>query len=223
MGWDRPEYVVYRTAEPITVDGRLNEGAWQRANVMDLVLATSGGAPRQATQARVLWDDVYLYVSFHCEDSDIWGTITERDQAIFAEEVVEVFVDEDRDNYGYLEFEVSPRNAVLDIFILNRDGRTRGLWDWNSAGWQTAVQVVGDPTRRGTADKSWTVEMAIPMSDFMLAPNIPPKAGDVWHANFYRIDRAVQGDEHSAFSPPGKDAFHTPERFGRIVFSDKAV
>ncbi|NLG27048.1 MAG: hypothetical protein GX557_04005 [Chloroflexi bacterium] len=153
----------------------------------------------------------------------MWGTITERDKAIFAEEVVEVFVDEDRDNYGYLEFEVSPRNAVLDIFILNRDGHTRGLWDWNSPGWQTAVQVAGDPTQRGTADTAWTVEMAVPMSDFMMAANIPPKAGDVWHANFYRIDRAVEGDEYTAWSPPGIINYHTPKRFGRIVFADTKV
>ncbi len=223
MGSERPEYVVYRTAKPIKVDGRLDEGAWERANVMDLVLADSGGAPRQVTQARVLWDDEYLYVSFHCEDSDIWGTITGRDKAIFAEQVVEVFVDEDCDNYGYLEFEVSPRNAVLDIFILNRDGRTKGLWDWDSDGWKTAVQVEGDPTQRGTADTSWTVEMAIPMMDFLMAPNLPPKPGDVWHANLYRIDRAESGDEYTAWSPPGIINYHTPKRFGRIVFSDEKV
>ena len=223
MQWERPEYVVYRAAGPMCVDGRLDEASWRGAQTMDLVLADTGEAPQQATQVRVLWDDEYLYVSFVCEDMDIWGTIVERDQAIFAEEVVEVFVDEDRDNYGYLEFEVSPRNAVLDIFILNRDGRVRGLWDWNSEGWKTAVQVEGDPTRRGTADKSWTVEMAIPMADFMMAPNLPPRPGDVWHANFYRIDRAVAGDEYSAWSPPGEINYHTPQRFGRIVFSDHAV
>jgi hypothetical protein len=223
MESERPEYVVYRAAKPITVDGVLDEPSWRGANVMNLVLADTGKPPRQPTTARALWDDKYLYIAFECQDTDIWGTITERDKAIFAEEVVEIFIDEDRDNWGYLEFEVSPRNAVLDIFIINRDGRVKGLWDWNSEGWLTAVKVVGDPTRRGTDDKSWTVEMAIPMADFMMAPNLPPKPGDVWHANFYRIDRAVSGDEWSAFAPIGKINFHSPEKFGRIVFSDKSV
>ncbi|NLG27049.1 MAG: hypothetical protein GX557_04010 [Chloroflexi bacterium] len=62
MQSDRPEYVVNRAARPIVVDGKLDDKAWKGANVMDLVLADSGGVPRQRTQARVLWDDDYLYI-----------------------------------------------------------------------------------------------------------------------------------------------------------------
>jgi hypothetical protein len=65
--------------------------------------------------------------------------------------------------------------------------------------------------------------MAIPMTDFLMAANLPPKSGDVWHANFYRIDRASEGDEWSAWSPVGAINYHSPEKFGRIVFSDKSV
>jgi hypothetical protein len=49
----------------------------------------------------------------------------------------------------------------------------------------------------------------------------PPKPGDSWRANFYRIDRSTQrGDEFMAWrlthkSPPD---FHVPSAFGRIVF-----
>ena len=221
--FQRPEYLCHRASRPIVVDGLLDDPPWQGAPSVELVLADTGGQPRQGTTVQLLWDDHHLYVAFHCHDSDIWGVTTERDQDIYNQEVVEVFVDADRDNHGYVEIEVSPLNAVLDLFMLYRDDRQRGLWDWDSEGLRTAVVVDGDPTRRGTADRSWTVEMAIPMSDFMTAPHLPPLPGDVWHLNLYRIDRGQKGDEYSAWSPPGRLNYHTPERFGRLVFSGREV
>ena len=219
----RPEYTCYRAAQPIVIDGVLEDLPWQGAPAVELVLADSGGTPRQRTTARLLWDNDYLYVAFHCEDSDIWGITTKRDQEIYNQEVVEVFVDADCDGRGYVEIEVSPLNAVLDLFMLYYEDRKRGLWDWDSEGMRTAVVVDGDPTQRGTLDKSWTVEMAIPMRDFFTAPHLPPRPGDVWHLNLYRIDRAVDGDEYSAWSPPGRINYHTPSRFGRLLFSERAV
>ena len=175
--FQRPEYTCYRAAKPIVVDGRLDDASWQGAAAIPLVWADSGAQPRQPTTVRLLWDDHYLYVAFECQDDDIWGVTTERDKDIYNQEVVEVFVDDDCDDHSYIEIEVNPLNAVLDLFVLNRGGPIRGLWGWDSPGLLTAVHVDGDPTRRGTADRSWTVELAIPMSDFMTAPHLPPEPG----------------------------------------------
>ncbi|NLD43854.1 MAG: hypothetical protein GX657_10200 [Chloroflexi bacterium] len=220
---DLPEYVCFRTATPITVDGRLDEEAWQRAPLAMLREDLSGDAPRQPTTMQAVWDDTYLYVAFHCEDKDIWGITTERDQPIFKQEVVEVFLDDDRDGIGYVEIEVSPLNAVLDLFMLNRDDVRKPMFCWDCEGLRSAVVVDGDPHRRGTDDRSWTVEIAIPFDEMLTAPHIPPQPGDVWRANFYRIDRAEDGDEYSAWSPTFRRNYHTPKRFGRLVFSGRSV
>jgi len=222
--FQRPEYRCHRAPSPIVIDGRLDDPAWQAAEGVDLVLADSGAAPRQRTTARLLWDDDYLYIAFDCEDDDIWGVTTERDKDIYNQEVVEVFIDDDCDDWSYVEIEVSPLNAVLDLYMLNRDGHRRSFWNWNSEGLKTAVWVDGDPTRRGKADgnpdRRWTVELALPLKDCMTAPHLPPQHGDVWHINLYRIDRGVHADEYSAWSPPGVINYHTPERFGRLVFGE---
>lgn len=215
-----PVYICRRATGPIVIDGCLDEPAWASAAPVSLVLADTGAAPRQPTQARLLWDDDYLYVAFSCKDNDIWGTTTERDQDIHNQEVVEVFIDAACCGSAYVEIEVSPLNAVLDLFMLWRDDRQRGLWDWDSAGLQTAVVVDGDPWHRGTCDRDWTVEMAIPMSDFEMAPNLPPRPGDTWRVNLYRIDRGVDGDEYTAWSPPRRINYHTPSRFGVLQFVD---
>jgi hypothetical protein len=217
---ERPTYVCHRAAQPIVIDGRANDPTWESAPGIELVTLVEGEQTRQRTVARLLWDDAYLYVAFVCEDHDIWGITTERDQPIYEQEVVEVFVDDDCDDYSYVEIEINPLNAVLDLFMFWRDDRRRALWDWNSEGLISAVAVDGDPTRRGTPDRFWSVEMAIPLADFMTAPHLPPRPGDVWHFNLYRIDRAESGDEYQAWSPAGRLNNHTPERFGRLLFAE---
>ena len=215
----RPLSVCYRTSKPPTIDGHLDDRVWQQVAWIDLVEAGQGGPTRQPTRAAWVWDDGALYVAFHCVDHDIWGITDAHDQPIYDQEVVEVFLDADRDGHGYVEIEVSPRNAVLDLFMLWRDDVQRGLWDWDCEGLQTAVWVDGDPTRRDSQDRLWTVEMAIPWCNLVTAPNLPPADGDEWLANLYRIDRAEQGDEYSAWSPPLRLNYHTPSCFGRLRFS----
>lgn len=217
-----PLYVCRRATGPIAIDGRLDEPDWRSVEPMVLRLTDTGRTPRQKTEVRALWDETCLYVAFHCRDDDVWATIAERDGPLWEEEVVEVFVDDDRDGITYLEYEINPLNALVDLYVVNRTGRredVKFMLDWNSDGIRHAVTVDGDPTRRGTPDRSWMVECAIPFTDFATAPSIPPENGDAWSINFYRIDRGRELDEYSAWSPTGAVNYHIPSRFGTIVFS----
>jgi len=81
-----------------------------------------------------------------------------------------------------------------------------------------AVVVNGDPTRRDTNDDGWTVELAVPFSQLISAPHIPPAEGDAWRANIYRIDHARDASEFTAWSPTRMHDFHITEAFGRLVF-----
>jgi Carbohydrate family 9 binding domain-like len=218
-----PTTFIRRTAEPITIDGRLDEPVWQRAEPLRLTRVEDGLPTRFATVVRLLWDERYLYAAFACEDPDIWGTFTERDAHIYDEEVVEVFLDDDSDGVSYLEFEVSPRNVVLDLMVLTRAERTKLLWAWDCEGLQTAVHVDGTLDNREDVDRGWSVEIAIPWSEIFQAPNVPPKHGDRWRINLYRIDRARDADEYSAWSPTGAIDYNRPWRFGHAVFSTETV
>jgi hypothetical protein len=112
---------------------------------------------------------------------------------MWSEEVVEAFIDPDGDGRDYLEVEVNPLNAIVDLHI----GSVSPEWvsdkDWDIAGLQTAVGVHGTVNDSTDVDTGWSVEMAIPWNAF--APTITggerPSVGDRWRLNLYRIERGA--------------------------------
>ena len=218
-------YTIKRTAAPISVDGKLDEAVWSGAEPIKLS-AKNGGEPKQPTTARILRDDQFIYFAFDCTDSHIWSTLKERDEPLYNEEVVEVFIDTDGDGRGYLELEVNPLDALWDGFILNTAAKRAGILAWNSFAIKWAVHLEGTLNDPSDKDKGWSVELALPLKDIYTAPNNPPRAGDKWRLNLYRIDLpdgpGKPGDP-AAWSPVSGKTFHDPDRFGEVIFSDEVV
>ena len=212
-----PTYRCRKTPRPPVIDGVIEPEVWDLAEPISMVLTHTGKRPRQATEARMLYDDKCLYVAFHCIDDDVWGTMTDHDALICREEVVEVFCDPSGRRRAYIEIEVSPLNTVYDLFVVNdpRCPPGRPKAQWNCVGLRTAVHIQRKPDR---GFEYWDCEMAIPMNQMHDAANIPPKPGDRWAINLYRIDRARDCDEYGAWSPTGAINYHKPERFGNMVF-----
>jgi len=224
QGMAVPRYVVKRTEEPMAVDGLLTEPVWKRLEAISLVLSDGSGTPQQETEVKLCWDDGHLYVAFTAIDTDIWGTMTRRDQPLFDEEVVEIFLSPTGSLTDYYELEVSPRNVVWDGKVHNPEGRwqtSQADASWDCPGLLTGVRVVGTLANREDLDQLWTVEMGIPF-----APVAPggraPRPGDEWRANLFRIDRG-EVDEFSAWSPTRERPahFHVPRCFGHLVFGDE--
>jgi len=220
QGVNMATYHCRQADTPIAIDGKLEEPAWQKATPIEFKLTVDSGRPKFPTTARMLWDDKYLYVGYHCVDEDVWATMTKRDDKLWEEEVVEIFIDANGDSASYIEIEVNPLNALVDLFVLNREGRTaKFLFDWDSKGIRHAVYVDGDVNRRDVKDNFWSVEIALPWEDFVTPSHAPPELGDVWRVNLYRIDHFKGEQELSAWSPTGVPNFHVPQRFGELVFS----
>jgi hypothetical protein len=207
----------------IKVDGVLDEPVWKKAPAIGPFSLWDGEKATRNTKAKLLWDRKYLYAAFMCEDPDIEGTMRRRDQNLWEQnEVVEMFVDSAGSKTCYLEFEVNPRNTVLDLVIpeAHSPGPLAGKKCWDARGIKTAVKVRGTIANPKDKDKGWTVEIAIPLQDFLTAPNVRPKDGDVWHINLYRIDDTRKKIEFQAWSPTQteKPDFHVPDRFGAVRF-----
>jgi hypothetical protein len=211
-----PVYEVARTAMPIKVDGKLNEEAWKKAlAVGDFVNNSDGSKSPYKTEAKVLYDENFLYFAFRSLDNNIWSTLKRRDEHLWEEEVVEVFLQGDPGQPSYIELEVNPLGTMLDIYLL---GARKPLHyeSWNSEKLRWAVHVIG--TVDGKAgDQEWTCEIALPMEDIVTAPHHPPQPGDRWRMNLYRAEH-LPTPAGLAWSPTLQDDFHVPAKFGEIFF-----
>jgi hypothetical protein len=222
---DQPHvYACRKIDRELTLDGRLSDPLWKSAAAVRLVLADSGGPADRLTEARLLYSSTTLYIGFFCEDDYVWGTKTEPDSDIYAEECVEAFLNPAGSPYQYYEINVSPKNVVFDACILNPRSaadpapKITGLKDYHPAGLVTRVFIDGAPDVPGGA-KSWSAEYAIPLSQLIGAPHVPPRKGDLWRMNLYRIDAPKDGkSRYYAWNPTEKIDFHRPWRFGILKF-----
>lgn len=217
-------YEIKKTKLAIHADGRLDEKAWQECEPIQLT-GRDGKTPMQKTSARILWDNDFIYVAFDCEDQNIWSTFTKRDQPLYNEEVVEIFIDPDGDGNTYLELEVSPLGIFWDGFILNHGpGKIKGILAWNSETIRWGVHLNGTQNNPNDIDQSWSAEIAVPIKDLATAPNRPPKPGDKWRLNLYRIDHPDSNtSEESLWSPVSGPSFHDPDKFGEVTFSGEML
>ena len=242
-----PRYEVCRALGAVTVDGKLDEPSWQKCKPMGEFRLTDGMLlANSKTTARMVWDADNLYVGVHCEDKDLFATKTDRDDDLWEEDAIELFVTVPNMPKYFVEFEVSPLGTVMDIFNLRP---YRGVVNWDCRGWKAAVSMDGTTEERGDEDSSWTVELAIPLLSVYAQPFLPdrakkkeavwqvrkvkkpdepevafnfrPKPGTVWRVNLFRIDYEKSHAEYHAWSPPVHQGFHTTDRFGEIIFSGK--
>ena len=213
-----PTYVAKRAKGPIHIDGVLDEADWKNATSTGPLVNSMNGAPtKYKTEAKILWDDTYLYIAFTCEDEDVWSDFTKHDDKLYTEEAVELFVDADGDGKTYNEIEIAPTNATFDAYF---PARRQGMdLSWES-GMVSAVKVEGTLNDPSDKDKGWVAEAKIPLKSFASVPNMPPKLGDKWRFNLYRLEqnRNARIAEGSAFSPLYQGDFHNLPRFGWLEF-----
>jgi hypothetical protein len=215
-----PEYRAVRTATAPTIDGKLDDEVWKKAQAAQLVMSFDGKPTTVRTTARVAWDDKNLYVAFDCEDKDVWGSLRNKDDAIYNEDVAEIFLDADGDGRTYNELQVSPHNVNFDASFVARRSDLPTAMKWES-GMKTAVQVRGTLDDDSDKDDGWSAEMQIPLAQLMGVPKLPPSPGDKWRFNLYRLEHHVRRKdiEGQAFSPLFVGDFHALPRFGWLVFA----
>jgi len=212
---------IYTSTSPV-IDGDLNDPVWQKASPVVLRENRSGNNvsdTQLTTQVMTCYDDNTLYIAYRCNDPDIWTSFTQRDEHLWEEEAVEVFIDVDDVVDTYVEIEVSPANILFDSYIvdtLNIDVEATARFQLQ--GIKTAVKVNGTLNKRDDKDKSWTVEIALPFDDLKNENIDEVTSKTAMKLNFYRLDKS-QGMERGAYawSPTGA-RFHKPSTFGRLIF-----
>src|SRR5512147_339438 len=105
----KPVYEALKTSVPITIDGRLDEAVWTAVPAVGPFRDNrTGVASVLETDARITYDDNFVYFAFRCADTNVWATRAKRDMHLWEEEVVEVFVQANPSHPSYIELEVNP-------------------------------------------------------------------------------------------------------------------
>ncbi len=216
------EMAIPRANGAITLDGRLDEPAWNAAARTGPLVATMSGEPAAATdargQTRLVWDDTNLYVAFEVQDENLVDPSTAHDDHLWEHDAVEVMIDPDGDGQNYYEFQVSPKNQRFDTrYDRARTPAAPGIVDFNPET-RSGVVVNGTIGNVDDNDQGYTVEFAIPWAAINNGlPHTPPQVGDSIRLNLFVLDEAKQGGHRfAAWSAPRSGDFHTLERFGRV-------
>lgn len=212
---------IHRTAEPISIDGKRDEAAWQSADsVGDFVFPwwNEGDAERQQTDARMLWDDNYLYVSFYCHDKDVLATRTERDSDVYRDDCVEVFASPEFDHpENYFNLEINACGIALDNY---RPGGKEPEQAWNPEGILIACTVDGTLNESSDVDRGWTMEIAIPFRLFEhVIADGHPRIGERWRLNLNRLEGNMTVKSQWSQGDRNIPRFHTPDLFGFVEFA----
>lgn len=186
----RPTARATRTTSPIAIDGKVDEAAWQGAEVMgDFVqqLPNTGEPARFPTEVRVLYDADNVYVSAICHDPEPGKAITaglERDFNSGNSDIFGVVFDTFLDRRNSFLFLVNPHGAVRDEQTWNDSRNIVEAWEG----------IIHARTARG--DSSWSVEMRIPTRTLRFDASRDPQS---WGVNFIRRVRRV--NETSYWAP----------------------
>jgi len=210
------------TEEPITIDGKLDDKAWEEAVVIDnfsMPWLGKGNKPASAaTRAKILWDRENLYVCADMDDADLYASITEHDGNTWENDVFEVFLKPSSVKPAYYEFHVTPANTQFDLFLPRRGhvARFKKIGDF---GLESAVSLRGTLGNWSDKDNGWSVELRIPWESLMRTGG-RPAVGDTWMFALCRYDFDIDREqpELSTCAPLTRLNFHAHEDFATLRF-----
>jgi uncharacterized repeat protein (TIGR03806 family) len=212
---------------PIQVDGKADEPAWKKAQVIDRFylpwLGKNARAAKTKTSARLLWDRDYLYFFAEMEDADLYADVKEPDGMTWFNDVFELFFKPADDKAGYYEFQVNALGTVMDMFIPRRNsgGYQRYIKDGDFH-IEAKVVLKGTLNKWTDKDQGWSVEGRMPWTDFMKTGG-RPDLNEKWKFALCRYDYSVdfEGPELSTCAPlASKSAadFHLHEDYATLKF-----
>jgi hypothetical protein len=210
---------------PITLDGKADDDAWKRAQVIDsFYLPWLGAKARRAittTKARLLWDREYLYFFADMEDTDLYADVKEHDGITWNNDVFELFFKPAADKPGYYEFQVNALGTIMDMFLPRRGGggyqRFKSDGDFHI---DAKVQLRGTLNHWQDKDQGWSIEGRIPWRDFVRSGG-RPDVGECWKFALCRYDYSVDlddGPELSTCAALSRPDFHHHEDYATLRF-----
>jgi len=177
---------IRKCSESMRIDGILDESAWtgcQASSRFYLKYPNDKDTPARQTEARITYDDKYIYVGFTCWDTSF--TLVQslkRDIGHIDNDGVGVVLDPMNLHTTGFIFMVNAYNAQSED-QLSPNMNDEISWNWNNK-WFSATQRYKD---------RWTAEMAIPFKSIRY-----PSNQSEWGINFVRVD--MKNNQYSVWT-----------------------
>ena len=189
---------------PVTLDGKLDDAAWQAATPITEFTQSDpdeGKPASQRTEVRFLFDDVALYIGARMHDTaGAKGVLTRlvRRDASFDSDYFQIVIDGYHDHLSRAFFEVNPSGSKSDYIGI---GTSCCDQSWDPI-WEAATLV---------DEGGWTAEIRIPYSQlrFSRAPE------QTWGLQVRRFIK--RRDEEDDWSFWRKNEAGGPSRFGHLT------
>jgi hypothetical protein len=163
-----------RITAPPTIDGLLEDEAWDRANpVAGFVQAEplEGQPASESTEIRLVYDDEAIYVGVTLHDSDpsqIVTTDSRRDASLEQMDSFQMILDTFGDKQNGFVFGTNAAGIQYDAQVRDQGDATE-TWDGS---WDVQTNMTGT---------GWTAEFRIPLRTLRYGP-----APQSWGVNFFR-------------------------------------
>ena len=197
-----PEISVSQISTAPAIDGKLDDPAWRDATRVSLEYNSLGDAAAQPTEVLVAYDAENLYIGYRCVEPNperIRAEVKAHDGYVFYEDSAEVFLNVQPDpDAAYHQFSTNAIGTKYEALTYDTSFNPE---------WQVSASVDG---------QSCIAEIAIPFSAFGMGT---PATGTIWRANFCRNRFTTDSKGQNMCWSPTYGSFHTPIRFGRIIFS----
>ncbi|MCH8268474.1 MAG: carbohydrate binding family 9 domain-containing protein, partial [Acidobacteria bacterium] len=168
-----------RTELPVTVDGNLDEPAWQAARIsLGFVQKDpqEGEPSTERTEFRVLYTATTLYIGVICYDSNAEGILASerrRDDSLENDDTVSIVLDTFHDHRNGFLFRTNPLGTQYDALITDEGRDINANWDEK---WSVASQI---------STAGWTAEFAIPFKSLRMSE----ENGQGWGLDLERVIR----------------------------------
>jgi len=191
---EQPIFKVCKTDQPIKVDGKMKEEAWSKTEKrgFDYFYNLEKEDDRQLTTFRMLWDEENLYLFYEMEDKYLTVRETKRDGQPYFDDCAELFLITAPDSLDtHFGYELNINKASNDFIFFNDfyEGKNIGFKGFNPE-FMVEVTYQGTINDNSDIDSGWTMEMAIPISNFgKLGKVVPVSIGNRWAFLAVRQDR----------------------------------
>lgn len=217
------EYLIQKLEAELLIDGNWDKRQWHKADVIH-ILNNMGQDPRffPKTQAKLLYDEHYLYGIFQVWDKYVKSVVEDINGPVYTDSCVEFFFSPDENNpLYYFNLEINCGGVALMQFSTEPHKKFKYLLPSDIEKIEIAHSLPKIVFPEIQDEVVWTIEFKMPLEMLSVYSEISkPKPGVIWKGNFYKTATLTSNPHYITWSfvDRPKPDFHLPQFFGSLIF-----